>query len=333
MAIGGNNGLLHIVDLDDYQFSETHNEEIINYENIHNIHILDGHSGSVSHLVWNDNFQKLASSDCDGLTIVWSMHEEEGMWCQDMVNNQNHSYVTDMKWSNDGELIGIVYQNGTVIVGSVEGNKLWGLELDVSLRCVEWSPRTNCIVLVTDQSLLKVYDKIGNHIRDVESCLSDIRNIHWSPTKDDQNTILKVAIYDANGQMNLVSTIYKAKSQETFVESFVEEGVCRWSPNGNILAVCGRSGNDTETSFKNLVIKFYDSDGKYLYRHDFSNNESAIGIEWQCSSLRIAIATESSIHFLHIRPDNAWTTLNSNSVLVYKSSLVSDTVLQQQLTI
>jgi WD repeat-containing protein 35 len=43
-----------------------------------------------------------------------------------MVNNRQKSIVTDMKWSPDGFKIGIIYEDGAVIIGSVEGNRLWG---------------------------------------------------------------------------------------------------------------------------------------------------------------------------------------------------------------
>ena len=43
-----------------------------------------------------------------------------------MINNRGKSTVTDMKWSNDGQKICIVYEDGAVIVGGVEGSRIWG---------------------------------------------------------------------------------------------------------------------------------------------------------------------------------------------------------------
>ena len=57
-----------------------------------------------------------------------------------MINNRNKSVVRDMKWTSDGRKIVIVYEDGAVIVGSVDGNRLWGKELNLPLRFVEWSP-------------------------------------------------------------------------------------------------------------------------------------------------------------------------------------------------
>jgi WD repeat-containing protein 35 len=47
--------------------------------------------------------------------------------------------VRDMRWAPSGEKICIIYEDGAVIVGSVDGNRLWGKELDMHLRRVEWS--------------------------------------------------------------------------------------------------------------------------------------------------------------------------------------------------
>jgi WD repeat-containing protein 35 len=55
------------------------------------------------------------------------MHKQH--WFEEMINNRNKSVVTDMKWTPNGEKIGIVYEDGAVIVGSVEGTRLWGKEL------------------------------------------------------------------------------------------------------------------------------------------------------------------------------------------------------------
>ena len=42
-----------------------------------------------------------------------------------MINNRNTSVVTDMKWTGDGKMICIVYQDGFVIVGMVDGSRMW----------------------------------------------------------------------------------------------------------------------------------------------------------------------------------------------------------------
>lgn len=45
-----------------------------------------------------------------------------GSWYEEMINNRNKSVVRGMSWNVDGQKICIVYEDGAVIVGSVDGN-------------------------------------------------------------------------------------------------------------------------------------------------------------------------------------------------------------------
>jgi WD repeat-containing protein 35 len=121
---------------------------------------LQGHSGMVQVIQWNDQYQKLTTSDDAGLIIVWMMHKNH--WFEEMINNRNKSVVTDMKWTPNGEKIGIVYEDGAVIVGSVEGTRLWGKELQINLKFIEWSPDSRMILFGTPDGAVNVYDYVGN---------------------------------------------------------------------------------------------------------------------------------------------------------------------------
>jgi WD repeat-containing protein 35 len=87
------------------------------------------------------------------------------MWYEEMINNRNKSVVRDMKWTSDGRKIAIVYEDGAVIVGSVDGNRLWGKELNMPLRFVEWSPDSRWIIFVTLDAEVWIFDADGNKIR------------------------------------------------------------------------------------------------------------------------------------------------------------------------
>jgi WD repeat-containing protein 35 len=53
-----------------------------------------------------------------------------------MINNRNKSVVRDMKWNSDGSKICIAYEDGAVIVGGVEGSRVWGKNIGVTLARV-----------------------------------------------------------------------------------------------------------------------------------------------------------------------------------------------------
>ena len=73
------------------------------------------------------------------------------MWFEEMINNRDKSVVRDLRWSSDGQKICIVYEDGHVVLGNVDGNRLWGKTLDVQLHLVEWSPDSRLILFCTAQ--------------------------------------------------------------------------------------------------------------------------------------------------------------------------------------
>ncbi len=88
---------------------------------------LEGHSGQIACITWNDLFNKLTTADSNGKIVVWINYE--GQWCEEMVNKRDNTIVTGMKWSSDGQHICIIYNDGVIIMGSLEGNRVWVKEL------------------------------------------------------------------------------------------------------------------------------------------------------------------------------------------------------------
>ena len=104
-----------------------------------------------------------------------------------MINNRNKSTVRGMKWTSDGQRICIIYEDGAVIVGSVDGNRLWGKELKTQLAHVQWSPDGRSLLFCTLQCEVHVYDTTGNFIAKLPLfCLDDAASatsligIDWS---------------------------------------------------------------------------------------------------------------------------------------------------------
>ena len=84
------------------------------------------------------------------------------MWFEEMINNRNKSVVCDLKWTLDGQKICIVYKEGMIILGSVDGKRLWARELAFQLARVEWSPDGRRILLCTAEGECHTYDEDGN---------------------------------------------------------------------------------------------------------------------------------------------------------------------------
>ena len=119
------------------------------------------------------------------------MHKQH--WFEEMINNRNKSVVTDMRWTPNGEKIGIVYEDGAVIVGSVEGTRLWGKELKINLKIIEWSPDSRTILFGTPEGAVNVYDYVGNFQYPVKiHCLRGLG--------DQEMPLASIEWYDSNRQ-------------------------------------------------------------------------------------------------------------------------------------
>ena len=126
---------------------------------------LTGHQENGSKVIacsWNERYKKLTTSDESGHIIVW-MQNHHGFQ-EEMINNRKASVVTDMQWAPDGTRICIAYADGAVIVGHVDGTRLWGKELDMPLQKLAWSPTCHIILFTTKQGDVFVYDADGNQI-------------------------------------------------------------------------------------------------------------------------------------------------------------------------
>ena len=82
-----------------------------------------------------------------------------------MINNRNKSVVRGMAWNADGQKICIVYEDGAVIVGSVDGNRIWGKELSgVHLTGVCWSQDSRLLLFSMANGEVHVYDAMGGFV-------------------------------------------------------------------------------------------------------------------------------------------------------------------------
>lgn len=124
---------------------------------------LEGHTDNIRVITWNEPHKRLTTSDESGVIIVWMLYK--GTWYEEMINNRKKSTVTDMSWNKDGTRICIVYEDGGVIVGSVDGNRIWGKELkNLHLVKVQWSPDSKLLLFGLKTGQLHLYDNQGHFL-------------------------------------------------------------------------------------------------------------------------------------------------------------------------
>ena len=295
---------------------------------------LEGHNGTVMCLAWNPAFRKLTTSDEKGLIIVWTLHR--GMWYEEMINNRNKSVVMDMKWTADGKKICIIYEDGAVIVGSVDGNRLWGKELNLALKLVEWSPDGKLIIFVTVEAEVFVFDSEGTKIKtlslaalhSMDAAMADeavLVGIDWF-----SGTSRYTRASSAEGGQLLCFAFECGLAQISAGEDDVEPIVidteltlksCKWSPDGSVISFIGtqtKAGSSGRGDREKRVnfIKFYASNGQYL-RQVRIPGDDINAITWEHSGLRIGLAVDAFIFFANVRVSYLWAYLENTVIFSY----------------
>ena len=317
VACGGEDGLLKLLKLDIQQDKNSKVKGLAAPSNLSMNQTLEGHSGTVQVVTWNNFHQKLTSSDQYGLIIVWILYK--GAWYEEMINNRNKSVVKDMKWNADGQKICIVYEDGAVIVGSVDGNRIWGKEIKLQLSSVEWSSDGKNILFGTTSGEVHVYDSQGNYCtKIVIHCLTNVTGaarivgVVWYHGKEgyvQQNCPVLAICFD-NGRMQIMKN--EMDDTPVLVDTGITVHGIEWNTTGSILAVSGSqrvAQQDREVN----VVQFYSPFGEHLRTLKVPGKELT-ACSWEGGGLRIALAVDSFIYFAIIRPDYKWGYL-ANSVV------------------
>lgn len=320
IAVGGEDGLLKVLRVDANTAPTTGKSRgLAVASNLSVNQTLEGHQGHVQVVTWNEEHQKLTSSDQNGVIIVWMLYK--GSWYEEMINNRNKSVVKAMSWSQDGEKICIVYEDGAVIVGSVDGNRIWGKELkNTSLASVQWSPDGKLLLFGLKTGAMHLYDNQGVFLM----------NVNASSTNNQQRTIVAMHWYSGkNGYVAVdcptLAICYESGRVEFMRDTgddnpvIIDAGItavwCRWNSYGSLLAVAGMAPLATqngETKDSN-VLHFYTPFGEHVRTLKIPGREIT-GCSWEGGSLRVALSVDSHIYFANIRPDYKWTCFGNTVV-------------------
>jgi WD repeat-containing protein 35 len=255
IAFGGDNAMLKVIKLDQRGIKNGINQT------------LEGHRDAVVVVTWNEQHRKLTTSDEHGLIIVWMWHK--GQWIEEMINNRNKSVVTDMKWTPDGQKICIVYLDGAVIVGSVDGNRLWGRDMGADLNYVEWTPDGCQILFGTSTGEVRLYDAQGEFIRNLEvSCVGSNRpklaGLDWFPRHLDRRIPCLAVCYQSGHAQIMVND--RDETPVLINTKLISATEICWNPDGTVLAIAGTgTAMAPDGSSKSTpVVQFYSPWGRHL---------------------------------------------------------------------
>jgi WD repeat-containing protein 35 len=309
IACGGESGLLKVLKLE--SSTENPGKAAGAQSNLSMNQTLEGHQGNILVITWNENFRKLTTSDQNGLIIVWMLHR--GIWFEEMINNRNRSVVRDMKWSADCQKICIVYEDGAVIVGTVDGQRLFGKEIKTQLALVEWSPDGKNILFCTLNGEVHVYDNEGIYSHRVPiHCLDSgtegtvaIAGIDWyDGSSGPDNQVPTLCIGFENGRVQIMRS--DSDDKPVLIDTQLRLTGLKWDPNGQVAAVAGMQAQQGGAADREVgVVQFYAPTGQHLRTLRVPGNNLR-SISWEGNGLRLALAVDSHIFFANIRPDYLW---------------------------
>ena len=277
---------------------------------------LEGHNnGSVMVTTWNPMYKKLTTSDQKGLIIVWMMHK--GAWFEEMINNRNKSVVRDMRWRSNGQEICIAYEDGVVIVGGVDGNRLWSKEMGGTLSLMEWAPDGKLLLFVINSTDLIIHNHQGVRLGSIPIHPNIYNNnntplrivgIEWYDGAEGHNVpnapVLAIAF--ENGRIQIMRHI--EDDAPVLIDSRLHVNNIKWNSNGTLLAITGTSMDApaTNNTAPPSEVQFYTCLGKYSTTLRIPGGGNIASITWEGSGLRLALAVESFIYFANVRPQYRW---------------------------
>ncbi|XP_068621625.1 WD repeat-containing protein 35 isoform X2 [Battus philenor] len=313
IAVGGEDGMLKVLKL-----------ESGGGGNLSMNLTLEGHTGHLQVAVWNEVFQKLTTSDEHGVIIVWMLYK--GSWYEEMINNRNKSTVSSMAWGSDGQKICIAYEDGAVIVGSVDGSRVWGKDIKgPGLSSVQWSPDNTLLLFALSNGELHLYDDQGNFIMPIgNNSISgsvEVICMDWYSGRSPANRPVLVICY-RNGILLLMKNCTEEES--VIVETNMSVVDCHWNHNGTVLAVAGCTKDQSN------VVQFFNPYGEHIRTLRVPGG-SMRALSWERQSLRLAITVDSFIYFANVKPDHKYAYFGNTLAFVSDTDTVTfwDTVTYQ----
>lgn len=264
---------------------------------------LTGHSGTVHLACWNPQHCRLTTADEKGQIIVWMLVARNNQFVEEMVNTREGSRVAAMCWSQSGDKICIAYEDGMVIIGSVDGNRVWGKNVAPNLArgVAQWSSDGSRLLLGSVDAggrpdAILVDSASGILVGHVPiTALEDVGGVDTFVTMCwHQNQIAAVF---TKGRIQLTRTDAPGESP-VIIDSRMQNSCGAWSPDGSVLAVGG-------TQKGHAFVQFYHHTGRHLFSLKIAQGQID-SLSFDGTGLKLALAVGAHLFFAVARPSYLW---------------------------
>ena len=180
-------------------------------------------------------------SCCDkGVFVVWK-EDSDGFLREEMVNEAGKNKIEYVTWSLDRNLLCILIQGGQVVLGDVDGRRIWGNQHGQEVSMATFDCEDRLLILAKKQkelaSLLVLETRAGAALMDLELengpgsqivCLE-------SNNCEENNRVLACL---KNGIFFLISDILSAKVRRSD-RGLAQIKRSKWAPDGRHFVIVG----------------------------------------------------------------------------------------------
>jgi WD repeat-containing protein 35 len=144
IAVGFNNKSLKLIKIEEPSEIEGEISLSLNHT------IPSNHKASINTVSWNERFDKLLSVDSKGTMIIWT-EGSTNPYKEEFVNESAKKRIKFAKWSAGGNFVIIIFESGNLVLGSVEGERLWGKTVEMEIEFVTFLENDQ-VILIGDNS-------------------------------------------------------------------------------------------------------------------------------------------------------------------------------------
>ncbi|KAI5530529.1 cellular response to paclitaxel, partial [Trichomonas vaginalis G3] len=265
---------------------------------ISKIYTIVEHKAPITSLSWNPINNKLVSADHGGKLVVWT--EMDSIWVPLLINDLSRVPILTVLNSPNSELVSILYANGKVVCGNINGSQKWNSELDFLPKAMCWSSNSKSVYVADNRNNIYILREYGTKVikidissLGIEKHTDQITNLFWN--KRDGGTIL---VTFRSG----VVAIFREKDETSPITVITETRITHaaWSRDGSRFVIAGKN----QTTNK-IFIQFYTSSGNVIRTMELEGNYIS-SICFSPDDTKLAVCIDTKLTIIQTVPRVPW---------------------------
>lgn len=246
-----------------------------------------------------------------GVFIVWK-EDTDGFLREEMVNEAGNNKIEFVTWSLDRNLLCILIQAGQVVLGDVEGRRIWGKNHGHPASLATFDSDDQLLILAKKKSnsacLLVLETQTGNSLMDLElESGPNTQIVSLQSNNCEQNNRVLVCLQ--NGIFFLINDILSAKVRRS------DRGLskifsAKWSPDSRHFVIVG----ETRANLGQCCFLLCSEEGQILSK--LFSPERVKAFDFNLTGSKIAVASREIIKMVTWRKEGFLHFLKKEEVLV-----------------